>query len=349
MSVSSRAAVVALVGALIAGCGDRAGTGPVPTTSTLAHSPRSIGAGSAVAAGSDSTSGTLYASEERVVHAYPLGSDGTTTAVRSITPHPAQDQYIVGLAVNADGTLDLLEQFYAGGAETATSGYCRVVVESATASGSPPAVGTYLCDSSPTVASEGIAANTFGGYDVAFSDMQNTYLIRRFGSDGATVINTLNAYTAYLATDRGGHDYLSTFDGTNARVQSYKSTTTDRLQTQWDVTFIGRSFAQIAVSPQADRTVYIASGGQGGGINVLAPGATSISATIGPFPNFTISAMAVDAAGSLYVAMWPVSGTSGSVIRVYAKGTTGKPTPQRIIHPDPPIVSGPITGLAIAQ
>jgi hypothetical protein len=342
---SSRHIAVATACALLAGCG---ATSPAaPPARPIAAAPALLPA----ASGESVSTGTLYAAESHVVHAYPLGADGTTAATRSIIPHPNEDQYIQGLAVNGDGTLDILEQYYAGGVEAASSGYCRVVVESASADGAARAVGTHLCDANPTVATDGIASNTFGGYDVLYYDAASRAVLRRFGDDGVSVVSSLamNTVPQLVATDRAGRDYLVTYDGTNSRIQTYKATTTDYSQTKWDATFLGYAFGATAVSPGADRTVYVVSGSRGGEIiNVIVPGASTISTTIGPFGHNDISAMAVDAQGSLYVAFWPESGPPGSFIRVYASGASGKPAPQRVITPSPTI-TGTITGLAIAN
>ncbi len=343
---SSRQIAAATACALLAACGASSPavlpTGPVPG-STLSH--RSTTSGQSVA------SGTLYVTESHVVHAYPLGTDGLTAVSRTIVPHPNEVQYITGLAVNADGTLDILEQYYVGGVLAFSSGYCRVVVESASADGPARAVGTHLCDADPAVATDGIASNMYGGYDVLYLDAASHAVLRRFGDDGASVVSSLrpNTLPVYLATDHAGHDYLPSVDGTNSRIQMYKATTSDSTQTKWDVTFIGYDFGPAAVSQAADRTVYVVSGLVGSQyINVIVPGATTVSGTIGPFRSNRINAMAVDAQGSLYVALSPTSGAPGNFIHVYPSGASGKPTPQRAIIPSP-MISAPITAIAIAN
>jgi hypothetical protein len=342
---SSRGLAAAAACALLAGCG---ATSPAaPPARPLATAPALLSAPS----GQSVSNGTLYAAESHVVHAYPLGADGTTAAARTIVPHPNEDQYITGLAVNGDGTLDILEQYYPGGVET-LPGYCRVVVESATADGAARAVGTHLCAANPTIATNGIATNTFGGYDVLYYGADGILpTLRRFGSDGASIVSSLplNTQPQYFGTDHAGRDYLPSFDGTNSRLQIFKSTTTDYTQTKWDVTFIGYDFGPAAVSPAADRSVYVVSGYVGNEyINVIVPGATTVSGTIGPFRSNRINVMAVDAQGSLYVALSPSNGAPGVFINVYPSGASGKPPPQRTIIPSPSI-PGPITALAIAN
>ena len=335
--------IVALT--FIAGCAGATHGSSVPSAGreSAERSPATSGAAA--------PSGTLYIAESHVVDVVPLDANGVTTPTRTITPHPNQDQYITGLAVNTDATLDILEQFYAGGVETSSSGYCRVVVESATADGSPPAVGTNLCDAQPAVTTNGIAANALGGYDVVFfgAPAPNTAVLRRFGGDGTSVVNSLvlNTQPTYLATDRGGHDYIDPFDGTNSRIEMYKGTTTDYLATQWDVTFIGSGFSSIAVSPAADRTVYVVSGGRGGQyINALTPGASSFSRSIGPFAA-AITALAIDSQEELYVALNPSGGPVAGIVRVYDGTASGTPTALRAIRLDRPV--GVFTGLAISE
>jgi hypothetical protein len=300
-----------------------------------------------VRAAASEPSGTLYAAEERVVHAYPLDSNGTVTAARTIVPHPNQDQYIIGLAVNGDASLDILEQYYAGGVEAASSGFCRVVVEPATADGVSLALGTHLCGDTESTIAFGIATNVFGGYDVLYYDTTSNAAatLRRFATDGTTVVDSfsLSAYADYLATDRAGRDYLFANQPPIGEIQVFKKNVADSTQTEWDATFVGRGFGPVAVSPGADRTAYTADGAY---IRTILPGLVYGSVSLGPFKDNRITAMAVDQDGSLYVALYPNAGTSGSFIRVYASGANGKPPPVRTIVPAPAI-TGPITALAV--
>ncbi len=292
--------------------------------------------------------GTLYSAETASVNVYPLGSNGTTAPTRTIAPNPSETQILRGLAVDADKSLAILEDYFTG-TGNAQADYCRVLVESATASGSPAALGTHLCDPQNTGQAEGIAANTAGGYDVLFTDtVQSKDVLRRFGSDGASVVNTvlLDFFPLYLATDRGAHDYLDTPQG---RIVSYKTATTDPAVKATDVTLAGNpALGTMAVSQGADRTVYVVAGSIGNqSIYALAPGSSTISRTIGPFPNNYVSAMAVDSQGSLYVAFNPNGGGVGSFIRVYDSAANGKPAPLRSIYPNP--ASSYIRGLAISE
>lgn len=324
---------------VLAGCGS-----PSPPVVVRAAMP------AANRASASEPSGTLYVAESHVVHAYPLASNGTVTATRTIVPHPNQDQYIIGLAVNGDASLDILEQYYAGGVEAASSGFCRVVVEPASADGASLALGTHACGDGESTVAYGIGANVFGGYDVLYYDTTSRApaMLRRFASDGTTIVDSfrLNTYADHLATDRAGRDYVFSYDGLNARIQVYKKTAVDYTQTDWDTTYLGYGFGVVAISPGADRTAYVVDGVRGSRyIQTIVPGLAFGSSTLGPFRESDISAMTVDADGSLYVAFYPIAGPPGSFIRVYASGANGKPPAVRTIVPSPAI--GVITALAV--
>jgi len=339
--------------ALLAACAGAGSSSPVPFASANGadRAPQRVVEGTSRGAAAP-PSGTLYVAETGTVHAFPLGANGTTSSLRDITPHPNQSQLIAGLAVSADGTLDILESYPPSSSRVggpSSAGFCRVVVESATASGSPPAVGTNLCDPSDTGTALGIATNTVGGYDVLFSDTTlGADILRRFGSDGTSTVSTLvlDFYRLSLAADRGGHDYIGRADG---RVVMYKAETTDATAPASDVTLASiPQLGPIAVSPGADRTVYAVVGAIGSqNIDAFTAGSSTISRTIGPFPNNYISAMAVDLDGSLYVALNANGGGAASVIRVYDSAAVGKATPLRTIVPSPGVST--IYGLAIAQ
>ena len=179
--------------------------------------------------------------------------------------------------------------------------------------------------------------------------------MRRFGPTGTT-ISTLPLPSGdapiSLATDRGGHDYVDPLFQ-NGHMLEYGPTTTDPAAPNRDysVTCCARLDA-LAVSPIVPKTIYaVVLQDSGGIVNekiiALAPGATTPSRTIGPFPQHYITAMAVDSQGLLYVAMNPVAGGTGSSVRVYASDAFGTPTPLRKIVPNPAI--GEIRGLTIFE
>lgn len=293
--------------------------------------------------------GTLYAAVTDRVYAYALNAPtGTTTAQRTIIPHQNQTQVLEGVATSADGTLDILEDFFTGSGMSQVS-HCRVVVESATADGSAAALGTYLCDPTNAGQAEGIARNTVGGYDVLYTDTTlSKDIVHRYSSDGATLSSTLTLdfFPLYLATDRGGHDDLDTSGG---RIVSYKATTTDPTMRASDVSLAGSpQLGPIAVSPGADRTVYVVQGALGNqNIYALAPGSATISRTIGPFTNRYISALAVDSQGNLYAGTNKTDNSFVSSVQVYGPSANGVPAPDRILVVSPAVNF--FRGLAISE
>ena len=213
--------------------------------------------------------------------------------------------------------------------------------------GTSGGLAAYNCDNNDDATAQGIATNTAGGYDVLFADgSTNKSVVRRFSNDGASTASSLilNAVPAMLATDRGGHDYLDTSAG---RILMYTATATDPAATSSDVTLAGNpQLGPIAVSPGADRTIYVVTGVSGQqNIDVLATGSPTVTRTIGPFGDSAIGALAVGADGTLYVALNPIAPGAGSFIRAYSSTATGKPLPLRTIVPTPSSVT--IDGLAI--
>ncbi len=309
--------------------------------------------------------GTLYVAGSATVFALPLSSNGTTTATRSIKPHPSQSRTNAGIATNADGTLDVLQNYVDN---TTTTGRCQIVVEPANANGSPAASNTD-CDSTATTGTTGtaLARNAAGGFDVVYST-QSQFLVKRFSSDGATVASTLTlgppAFAGqFLGTDSGGHDYLADVNG---EIRKYKATATSVTDSVADCTITApNADGPLAVAP--DKTIYIVdnttamvppanplANQQIDAITGCGTGAAAatVSRTIGPFPNQYVSALAVDSQGELYVAMNSnaESNQPPSVIRVYASNAnsaTAKPLPLRIITPSPAMTK--IYGLAIFE
>jgi hypothetical protein len=347
-------------GSLLAACGStQSGTSSLPSgvrapsvIATITPSPTPTPTPSPVPTATPlPPAGTLYAAVTDRAYAYALNApSGTLTAQRTIVPHPNQVQVLTGVATNADGTLDILENFFTGTGMSQVA-HCRVVVESATADGSPAALGTYLCDPADKSQAEGIARNTIGGFDVLFDDVTaNEVVLRRFSADGGTVSSTLilDFVPLYVATDRGGHDYLDTSGG---RIVSYKATTTDPTVRASDVTLAGNpSLGPIAVSPNADRTVYVVQGSLGSeNVYALAPGSSTISRTIGPFTARYVSALAVDSQGNLYVGTnyYSGAGSANSSIQVYGPSANGTPAPARVLVPSP--TTNFIRGLAISE
>lgn len=349
MSFFNRAASTVAVALVLAGCG-----GGVPGTATVPDGAAKMLRGAPGNGAETAPSPTVYLMDSSSVYAFPLLSNGTVAPVRTITLALTNHFFSTpGLATSVDGTVDILDNYWTD--PGATLAYCRITVESASATGSPAAPATS-CDPTDLTQGEGIARNTVGGFDVIFKDgvgPSSTYSLRRFGSDGTTTVSTLplpaNLFPMSLATDRGGHDYI---DNNTGRIVCYKATATNPAAVASDITIPGNLHTRaLAVSPGADRTVYVATTGSpglaNGSIYALAWGTNTILRTIGPFPESYITALAVDSQGSLYAAMNPVAGGTGANIRVYDSNANGKPTPLRRIFPNPAITE--IRGLALSE
>jgi hypothetical protein len=352
VSVVRRVVSVLAFAALLAGCGGIMSQSVPGAGPAAPRNPQTVTTfvPSASPTASPTPSGTLYAANIAEVDAFPLGeADSPASPQRVIQPHPAQTQNVYGIATNADGTLDIVQTHYVGSGASTTQ-YCRVTVESATANGSPQALGNPLCDPSDTGQGQAIARNNVGGFDVLYSDLTTSKdVVRRFGSDGNSVSSTLvlNFFPSYLATDTGGHDYVDTSGG---RIVEYAPGSTDPTTPVYDGTLAGSpQLGPIAVSPGvgANRTVYVVDGPiTSQYIDALAPHSTTIARRIGPLTGRTISALAVDSQGNLYAATSNNS-TNHVQIRVYGPTANGTPPPDRVIVPSPDI--GYIRGLAIYQ
>ena len=296
-------------------------------------------------------SGTIYVADTDRVYALPIGASGPVAAQRTIVPHPDQTQQTLdGLATAPDGTLYILEHRSKTAGRTTTV-RCRVVAESATADGSPAALSTTACDPTDQAQGFGIARNTLGGYDVLYQDLQsNALAVRRFANGGASVGSTLVLNAASgdgLATDFGGHDYVDTAAG---EILKYKASVTDATVRAEDVQVAGSpsNLRAIAVSP-ADFTVYVVEGDPGNEtIAAIPPGSSTPARTIGPFTMHSVSALAVDAQGNVYVAVNPNGGSYPySTIRVYGPNAQGAAdAADRIIIPAEPTTL--VRGIAVA-
>ncbi|HWT05096.1 MAG TPA: hypothetical protein VN224_05020 [Xanthomonadales bacterium] len=342
---------------MLAGCGG-GGSG----VSTLPSPAKHAGSIAAPVA-SPAPVSTVYIGDVTKVYAFPLGGDGTLAPSRTIAPHPEDATHSLAfdsLATGTDGSLFVLDNYFTGPNNSQTE-FCRILQYGPEDSGSP-AVPEYYPDPNFETASqgEGIARNTQAGFDFAFRNggAGGPYGVSRFGDSGNGIsgISTLpmpsGVAPVSLATDRGGHDYLDAL-GQNGRILEYASTTTDPAMPTRDYTVSGSpKLGALAVSQIVPKTIYAVVMPSAGGIAnekiiALAPGATTPSRTLGPFPNHYITAMAVDSQGLLYVAMNPVAGGTGASIRVYASNAVGTPVPVRHIIPNPAITE--IRGLAIFE
>ena len=363
MAFRDRAVFVVAFAALLAGCGGGGGSSVSTLPGPVKHTEVGVGPTPTPSPSPSPTpSATVYVADVSKVYAYPLSGNGTLAPSRTIVPHPTDNTHSLAydsVATGTDGSLYVLDNFFTGSGQSQTE-FCRVDQYGATDSGSPT-VPVYLCDPTNPTQGEGIARNTQSGFDIAFRNGDPLgqggapYAIRRFGS-GGVVVNTLTLSSGVapisLATDRGGHDYIDSLFQ-NGQMLEYAPTTTDPTTPTRNYTLAGGpKLDALAVSQIVPKTIYAVVLQPGGGIVnekiiAFAPGATTPSRTLGPFPNHYITAMAVDSQGLLYVAMNPVAGGAGASVRVYASNAVGTPTPVRHIIPSPGIFE--IRGLAIFE
>lgn len=358
--MSRRAAVFTTLGlAVLAGCAG-GGSGTLPgapgSPDTHAVAPRAV-----VVSPSPTPSptigpvnGTLYVAQTSSVYAYPLGAAGTTSASRTISPHPQHPRIIQAIATNADGTLDVLANYFLN-----NQSQCGVNVEPADANGSPTGP-NFDCD--PTHATltqgDGVARNSVGGFDILYNT-NNNFILKRYANDGssgtpANSITFSNFAPLYLASPPGGgHDYLASNQG---EIRKYPEAATTSAGFNADCTIsAANGDGPIAVAP--DKTIYIVVKTQGSltgeeiqAITGCTTGTATVSRTIGPFSNNYVSALAVDSQGELYVGMNSLAQTNvpPSFVRVYPPGANGTtPTVQRRIDPTPS--TNYIRGLAIYE
>jgi len=331
MMSRTRGVFAALSIAILAGCGG--GAHSVPSDGRTAATLQ----GGAQKTTSTLKDGTLYYATTSTVYALPLNAKGNAAATRSITPHPEQQGITTAVATNADGTLDVQQNYFDD-----TGEHCRVDVEPADANGSPAST-TVACDATPGTQGDGVARNGFGGFDILYNT-PNSFIVKRFATDGAALQNTLTLGPPgfaglYLATDRGGRDYLVNSGG---EIRQYRRHATSVDNTLEDCT-VSAFYGDGPLAVASDKAIYLVVRTEGDLANSTiqaitscpASGPATVSRTIGPFPTTYISAMAVDNAGRLYVGLNAIDGASPSTIAVFDATANGAPAPQRTISPNP--------------
>lgn len=299
-------------------------------------------------------SGSLYYAGADTVYAVPLNASGAVTASRWIKPHPKTSTIVAGIATNADGTLDILQNYW----DANQVGHCQVVVEPADANQGVTTGTTYQCTSDTSTGYSGysVARNKLGGFDLLYSSTAAEY-VNRFSGDGSTLSNTLTSLrnsswgfsllgqTAFGA----GHDYVENGGG---HIRVYKASATSDSDVVADCTD-GTTYGLYPVMAVAgDGTIYVVRKTSTSTpidnmyIDAITAcptggGAATVSRTIGPFKASYPTAMAVDSEGELYVALGAT--TSGSpppawinVYAPYANDWNGKkPATLRVINPSP--------------
>jgi hypothetical protein len=412
-------ALLGLVAVAAVACGhDGAVTSTLPTApNSLDPSHSASGAVRPTQVGSPtpqpSASPTLYVSGTERVVSFPLTAAGSPAPVRTLFVHRLQQDGIVGIATNADTTLDVLQDFRnsSGGPSTPSAPGnwpdCRVIVYPATASGDAAAMNQFSCFHSAVgpgqpiggVRGLGIARGVSGAVDYLEAALPATspppspspqpgdYVQRsnESGSDnGLLTISTPSAKVHNgMAEGAGGHIYVSysvpfgtpipagsgngqcTAGATSkAAVDNYAVGVTGNALPVKTITINGRvSAGALATYPVADqsRRLYVATcdANAFSWVDEMLPefssGATSPNKSIGPFTDASVTALAVDAQGNIYVGLTnnPVSSSSGNAVRVYGPNfQNGSKLPMRSIDnplPLPSFGNQKITGLAITQ
>jgi hypothetical protein len=335
MISSRRGILAAVLVAALTGCGG--GAHSVPSANRAPDGTQQNAASTARSASGARASGTLYYADTSNAYALPLNAKGSSTASRTITPHPENEGINTALATNDDGTLDVQQNYFDDAGE-----HCRVTVEPADANGSPAAP-DVLCDAAtPGTQGDGVARNDFGGFDMLYNT-PNNFIVKRFADDGATPKRTLTLGPPgfaglYLGTDRTGHDYLAD-NGGDIQIYPRSATTVDQQDAQCSVSaYYGDGPLTVA----KDKTIYLVVRGGSDlsnesieAITACAGGTATVSRTIGPFPTGYISALATDEQNELYVALNSLDNASPATIAVFDATANGAPAPKRTITPSP--------------
>lgn len=301
----------------------------------------------------------LYVSSKDRVNAFDPTASGSTPPNRTIFVHANQVDSIAGIAAAADGTLDVLQNYFPASDNLS---HCRVVIMSATANGDAAALNPKIdCpgNGDPTTG-YGIAKNpVVGGFDVLFVD-PNTgeEYVKRFtqSNDGAGTA----AYSSYLAlpstayrhlaTDRGGHDYVDDNAG-NVRKYTYSATGDPNAPTAQYFS-VGNTSGAMAVSP-VDLTLYVVLPGAANGGDRLAAflpsDYTGMHGLVLPSYAYdfqagsSVTALATDQNGNLYVG---ITTPNGARVKTFSPHFAGG-APIRNLDALPGDGATAITGLAL--
>jgi len=291
-------------------------------------------------------SGTLYVGNGQIVNAFPLSANGAVSPQRSLTALLGPDYlggpvyYVAGsMATTNDGRLFVVR---AEGLEPKIGGSCSIAAEDPNANGSTGWLYELPCDLHAGVMP---ARGAGPSLDIATFTASGVTITREFSSLGP--ISGGPNYTQFT-TDPAGTMYF--LDGTQLEVFPANATSlSSPIRTA--------SFGQVGLLTAAsDGTVYgvfisrNADATWSDTIAVIGPGQTSPSRSIGPFNESTdyITALAVDSADELFVALWNQS-TGATKVNVYAPGASGMATPIRtLVNPVPP-TSWHINAMTIFQ
>ncbi len=355
MRVLSRSACAVVTAALLSACSHGAGgQSAVPIPLDNARSVESA---------SPTTAGTLYVSSAKAVYAYDVTGHGQISPQRTLTPL-ASDQYRnVAIATEADGNLGVLQEYY-----PSTGGHkCRLVIESATASGTAGILHNYDCtEQYDNAYGYGVSANNApasastdvplgDAFDVLYhDDAQSAQYVRHIDENGTSLgLLTVSAAMRAIAGNPNG---LSFIDDTSGNVSKYAPDASDP-STRLTTFSTPQASSGPIVTSQNTSTVYVATTDNSGNavVDGFRPTSGTYSSTpsvvVGPFANFNVTALAVDKQGLLYVGLSAIYGhgaAQANTVKVYDV-STASPTVVRAIALPVPGNPSDITGLAIAQ
>lgn len=337
----------------LAACGGRGTTVP-PLSAGHSGLPAATNLRSTSSAGS-AAAPTLYVAGLDRVSAFPLAASGTPAAERTITGSfymsggpsigARNTASIAGISVGANQTLDVIQTLQSG----STRG-CAIFVYAADANGAATPVQTPNCYGSVP---RGISGRPSGAIDYLANGPGGQDFVLRLQANGNALARPMLPYPANshfgLAEDAAADVFVLARNPN--RVEEYADDGPGASASPSRTLAVTGTPVAIAVGP--DGTVYVGTDHpQSGNDYVLAyaPGATSISRTIGPFPNH-VTALAVDDQGEVYVGLTNLD-SKGNKVRVYASDANGQATPLRsILNPLPynGSTDAAIVGLAIAQ
>jgi hypothetical protein len=380
MRFVTRATALIVTAAFFAGCG-HGGSG----TSTLPGMQNPSGLDRARQGAIAGPADTLYVSGNDRVSAFALSASGSTPPDRTIFPHEFQQDGVTGIATAADATLGILQDYQ----NSIPAPDCRVVQESSTANGTGPKLNQLECNTDggrPGVRGRAIARGANFEIDIldSLSGTQVGDFVERTNFSEAPPFNTGSigplpgaAGTHHgIAVASGGHIYISSssaaapivYSGSAstagcsssasgaATIDNYAPNAPSNASPVHTFTIVGRTAAgAMALSPD-NTTLNVATCDLNGLLwidRVATSGASGPvhpTRSIGPLQQNSVTALAVDAQGNLYVGLTATDFNTNDV-RVYAPTAgSGKPTPLRILqNPVPTGSNNRITGLAISQ
>jgi hypothetical protein len=310
------------------------------------------------------SSSTLYVAAADRVNAFNLDAAGTTAPNRSITivnPSFITSSKIAAIATRAGGVLGVLEDVV----DVTYPSETIIVEVSASANGSVTPPGTFgFCGSYGSTACHGtgLVHMPSGAWAALLRGAVGHRL--QYVVDGLSPVagsNTQLARSSGLAIDGGSHLYLSGAPTDPSGIDKYKFSDLATLGSlnqpappvETTTTLPnGTATGPIAVGPDLRTYVAALDASNNAIVDVFTQAGGSApfvySTSLGPFYDRAIDALAVDAQGNLYVALFALNASAGvTEVRVYTPGAFGAPAAllRTLLNPVP----SRITSLAILQ